>query len=59
MLGKVLSTPSRQLDAVDDDWIKAAATKVIATVAQSRATWQRHHVVAEAHKAGCSTKSAR
>ncbi|WP_231110234.1 MobF family relaxase [Mycobacterium avium] len=50
MLGKILSTSSRQLDAVDDDWIKAAATKVIATVARSRATWQRHHVLAEAQR---------
>ncbi|MBI2693017.1 MAG: relaxase domain-containing protein [Mycobacterium nebraskense] len=50
MLGTVLSTPAQQLDAVDDDWIEARAAKVIATVAQSRATWQRHHVFAEAQR---------
>ncbi|OBJ93004.1 exonuclease V subunit alpha [Mycobacterium sp. 1245852.3] len=50
MLGNILSTPSQQLDTVDDDWIEAAAAKVIATVAQSRATWQRQHVLAEAQR---------
>ncbi|ETA92175.1 exonuclease V subunit alpha [Mycobacterium avium 10-5581] len=50
MLGAVLSTPGPQLDAVDDQWIAVHAAKVIATVAQSRATWQRHHVLAEAQR---------
>lgn len=50
MLGTVLSTPAPQLAAVDDQWIAARAAQVIATVAQSRATWQRHHVLAEAQR---------
>ncbi|WP_225331228.1 MobF family relaxase [Mycobacterium intracellulare] len=50
MLGEVLSTPAQQLDTVDDEWIAASAAKVVATVAQSRATWQRHHVLAEAQR---------
>lgn len=50
MLGGILSTPAQQLDAVDDAWITARAAQVIATVAESRATWRRHHVLAEAHR---------
>ncbi|MCA4761179.1 relaxase domain-containing protein [Mycobacterium sp. SMC-2] len=50
MLGKVLSTTALQLEPVDTDWITARAAQVIAAVAQSRATWQRHHVVAEAQR---------
>ncbi|WP_232066822.1 MobF family relaxase [Mycobacterium parmense] len=50
MLGTVLSAPAPQIDAVDDDWITARAAQVIATVARSRATWQRHHVFAEAQR---------
>ncbi|HSS23787.1 MAG TPA: MobF family relaxase [Mycobacterium sp.] len=50
MLGAILSTPAPQLDAVDDEWIAAHAAQVITTVAQSRATWQRHHVFAEAQR---------
>ena len=50
MLGGILSTPNLPLDATDDAWIAAHAAQVIATVAQSRATWQRHHVLAEAQR---------
>jgi conjugative relaxase-like TrwC/TraI family protein len=50
MLGTILSTPAHQIDAVDDEWIAAHAAQAIATVAQSRATWQRHHVLAEAQR---------
>ena len=50
MLGGILSTPHLPLDATDEDWIAAHAAQVIATVAQSRATWQRHHVLAEAQR---------
>ncbi len=50
MLGGILSTPHLPLDATDDAWIAAHAAQVIATVAQSRATWQRHHVLAEAQR---------
>ena len=37
-----------QAPVVDDRWVAARAGEVIATVAQTRATWQRHHVRAEA-----------
>lgn len=50
MLGAVLSRPARQIERVDDEWIAAQAQQVIATVAASRATWQRHHVLAEAQR---------
>ncbi|MEB3980213.1 relaxase domain-containing protein [Mycobacterium sp. 663a-19] len=50
MLGVILSTPAQKIERVDDDWIAARAAQVIATVAQSRATWQRHHVLAEAQR---------
>jgi conjugative relaxase-like TrwC/TraI family protein len=50
MLGGILSTPRLPLDATDDTWIAAHAAQVIATVARSRATWQRHHVLAEAQR---------
>lgn len=36
---------------VDEQWVAARAVEVIATVAQSRATWQRHHVHAETLRA--------
>ncbi len=50
MLGTILSTPHQRLDAADGAWIAARAAQVIATVAESRATWQRHHVLAEAQR---------
>lgn len=50
MLGTILSTPSPQLDVTDEDWIAERAQQVIATVSTSRATWQRHHVFAEAQR---------
>ena len=50
MLGGILSTPALPLDATDDAWIAKHAAQVISTVAQSRATWQRHHVLAEAQR---------
>ena len=50
MLGGILSTPHLPLDATDDASIATHAAQVIATVAQSRATWQRHHVLAEAQR---------
>jgi conjugative relaxase-like TrwC/TraI family protein len=50
MLGGILSTPHLPLDAADDAWIATRAAQVIASVAQSRATWQRHHVLAEAQR---------
>lgn len=50
MLGGILSNPHLLLDATDDDWIAKHAAQVIATVFTSRATWQRHHVLAEAQR---------
>lgn len=52
MLGTVLSAsaPAPQIDAVDDDWIASHAAQAITTVAHSRATWQRHHVLAQAQR---------
>ena len=50
MVGSILSIPAQQLDPVDNDWVAARSAEVIATVAQSRATWQRHHVLAEAQR---------
>ena len=50
MLGSILSTPHLRLDATDDAWIAARAAQVIETVSTNRATWQRHHVLAEAQR---------
>jgi conjugative relaxase-like TrwC/TraI family protein len=50
MLGGILSTPHLRLDATDDAWIAARAAQVIETVSTNRATWQRHHVLAEAQR---------
>lgn len=50
MLGTILSTPHQHLDAADDAWIAARAAQVVETVSTSRATWQRHHVLAEAQR---------
>jgi conjugative relaxase-like TrwC/TraI family protein len=40
-----------QTPVVDERWVVARAGEVIATVARTRATWQRHHVRAEALRA--------
>ena len=37
-------------DAVTADWIDRQAGRVIATVSQTRAVWQRTHVYAEAQR---------
>lgn len=50
MLGSILSTPHLPLDATDAAWISARAATAIETVSASRATWQRHHVLAEAQR---------
>ncbi len=50
MLGAVLSTPAQQVELVTDTWIADRAREVIATVSGARATWQRHHVLAEAQR---------
>ena len=50
MLADTLAAPgaARAAAEVDDEWIAARAGELIATVAESRSTWQRHHVRAEA-----------
>ncbi len=51
MLADVLAGPNRNQpapDAVDAKWISERAGELIATVSQTRSTWQRHHVRAEA-----------
>jgi conjugative relaxase-like TrwC/TraI family protein len=50
MLAGVLTGPHRARTApvVDDGWVTSRAGELIATVSQSRSTWQRHHVRAEA-----------
>jgi hypothetical protein len=39
---------ARNTPVIDNDWIVSRAGELIATVSQSRSTWQRHHVRAEA-----------
>ena len=50
MLGRVLAGPERARDTpvIDEDWVASRAGELIATVSESRSTWQRHHVRAEA-----------
>lgn len=51
MLADTLAGPDRARSApveVDGRWITARAGELIATVSQTRSTWQRHHVRAEA-----------
>lgn len=50
MLGATLSTPAQQVEVATDAWISDRAREVIATVSAARATWQRHHVLAEAQR---------
>ncbi|MGE4361289.1 MAG: MobF family relaxase, partial [Mycolicibacterium sp.] len=49
MLAGVLATErGHTTPEITDDWVAAHAGALIATVSESRATWQRHHVRAEA-----------
>lgn len=50
MLADILDHPAQhdRGPVTDDRWVSARAGEIIATVAQTRATWQRHHVRAEA-----------
>ena len=50
MLAGVLAGPDRARSApvVDQEWLMSRAGELIATVAESRSTWQPHHVRAEA-----------
>ena len=40
--------PTREAVTIDEDWIASRAGELVATVSESRSTWQRHHVRAEA-----------
>jgi hypothetical protein len=50
MLGRVLAARRQLPPQVTRDWIQAQAAAVIETVAESRSTWQRTHVFAEAQR---------
>ena len=50
MLHTVLHAPEQQLAQVDESWVAEYAGHVVATVSASRATWQRHHLLAEAQR---------
>lgn len=51
MIGATLSaTRAHRRAAPTPEWIAEHAAKAIATVSESRATWQRHHVLAEAQR---------
>jgi conjugative relaxase-like TrwC/TraI family protein len=50
MLGQVLTGRGHTVEAVTQDWISTQADAVIAVVSGSRASWQRHHVLAEAQR---------
>lgn len=50
LLSTVLSRPALHREPVTDDWIAERAGEVIATVSTARATWQPHHVFAEAQR---------
>ena len=59
MIGQALSTRRhRNLTPATPEWISAQAEKAIATVAMTRSTWQRHHVLAEAQRIVRSTGHA-
>ncbi|MDG5481919.1 MobF family relaxase [Mycolicibacterium gadium] len=50
MLAAVLAGRNRvrTTPVVDEEWVTSRAGELIATVSQTRSTWQRHHVRAEA-----------
>ncbi|KAA0120910.1 exonuclease V subunit alpha [Mycolicibacterium sp. P9-22] len=50
MLADILTEPHTppHVPHVDERWVLARAGELIATVSQTRSTWQRHHVRAEA-----------
>ncbi|BBY52681.1 hypothetical protein MARA_61490 [Mycolicibacterium arabiense] len=50
MLADTLAAPqtTREAVTIDEEWIASRAGELIATVAETRSTWQRHHVRAEA-----------
>lgn len=50
MLANVKSAKAQRLAAIDEQWVHDAATTVIGVVAERRAHWLRHHVLAEAQR---------
>lgn len=59
MIGAVLAAGrKRSIEPVTAEWISEQAHKAITTVAETRSTWQRHHVLAEAQRIVRSTGHA-
>ncbi|GBE67774.1 hypothetical protein MFM001_42360 [Mycobacterium sp. MFM001] len=59
MIGAVLAAGrKRSAKAVTAEWISEQAHKAITTVAETRSTWQRHHLLAEAQRIVRSTGHA-
>ena len=59
MIGQTLSTRRHHtLTPATPEWISTQGEKAIATVAMTRSTWQRHHVLAEAQRIVRSTGHA-
>ncbi|MEV6341222.1 MobF family relaxase [Nocardia vinacea] len=50
MVAAMLGQQLPQREAVTDVWVSATAARVIDTVAETRATWQAHHVRAETER---------
>ena len=59
MIGQALSTRRHHtLTPATPEWISTQGEKAITTVAMTRSTWQRHHVLAEAQRIVRSTGHA-
>ena len=58
MLGRCLGGRARSAATITSEWLTTQAQRVIATVSQSRSTWQRTHVLAEALRVTRSTGHA-
>uniref|UniRef100_UPI0009FBDAAC MobF family relaxase n=1 Tax=Mycobacterium avium TaxID=1764 RepID=UPI0009FBDAAC len=59
MIGAVLAAGrKRSVEPVTAEWVNEQAHKAITTVAETRSTWQRHHVLAEAQRIARSTGHA-
>ncbi|PXX52776.1 conjugative relaxase-like TrwC/TraI family protein [Nocardia tenerifensis] len=50
MVTDMLNQQLPRRDTVTDAWIAATAARVVDTVAETRATWQEHHIRAETHR---------
>ncbi|GAA1651932.1 MobF family relaxase [Nocardia ninae] len=50
MVTDMLNQQLPHRDTVTDAWIAATAAHVVDTVAETRATWQEHHIRAETHR---------